>query len=65
MKLVTMLNEIFKEEKPMVTEEELRELNKRNQERVKKMIEQMGRKWLCHPDNRVPRKKEEPKNAVH
>lgn len=44
----------------MITDEELRELSKRNLERAKKMIEKMGSKYLCHPMNRVRRK--EPTN---
>jgi hypothetical protein len=40
----------------VVTDEMLDELDKRNQERAKKLIKEMGNKWAHHPDNYVKRK---------
>jgi len=36
----------------------LQELRARNEERARKMIEQLGEKWLCHPSNQVKKKNE-------
>jgi Mg/Co/Ni transporter MgtE len=40
----------------VVTDEMLDELDKRNQERAKKLIKEMGNKWAHHPDNYIKRK---------
>jgi hypothetical protein len=36
----------------------MEELGKRNEARVKQIIKDMGTKWLGHPDNAVPHKRE-------
>ena len=36
----------------------MEELGKRNEARVKQIIKEMGTKWLGHPDNSVPHKRE-------
>ena len=36
----------------------MEELGKRNEARVKQLIKEMGTKWLGHPDNAVPHKRE-------
>jgi hypothetical protein len=40
----------------VMTLEILDELDKRNQERAKNLIKEMGNKWAHHPDNYVKRK---------
>jgi hypothetical protein len=40
----------------VITDDMLEELNKRNQERAKNLIKEMGNKWAHHPDNYVKRK---------
>lgn len=37
----------------MNIEEQLQQLQKRNEERVKEVIAKLGTKYLCHPANRV------------
>lgn len=37
----------------MNIEQQLHEINQRNQQRVKDTIEKLGTKYLCHPINRV------------
>ena len=37
----------------MITEEDISQLQKRNEDRVKQMISELGEKWLLHPNNRV------------
>lgn len=39
-----------------VTEQALRELQERNEQRARELIEKMGPKWWCHPSNQVKRK---------
>jgi len=41
----------------MLQNEELKELQARNEARAKKMIEEMGTKYLCHPSNFVTKAK--------
>ena len=38
-----------------ILENKLRAINERNLERVEKAKESMGKKYLCHPSNRVTR----------
>jgi hypothetical protein len=40
----------------VMTMDILDELDKRNQERAKNLIKEMGSKWAHHPDNYVKRK---------
>ena len=40
----------------VITDDILDELDKRNQERAKNLIKEMGNKWAHHPDNYVQRK---------
>lgn len=40
-----------------MTEQELKELQARNQERAQQMIQKMGTKYLCHPDNQITKRK--------
>ena len=47
------MQEVIQTEKIFVTDDDIRELRKRNEARARKMIEEMGSKWLLHPDNRV------------
>jgi hypothetical protein len=39
-----------------ITYDVMEELGKRNEARVKKLIAEMGSKWIGHPDNHVNRK---------
>jgi hypothetical protein len=41
-----------------MTYDVMEELGKRNEARVKKLIAEMGNKWIGHPDNHVNRKTE-------
>lgn len=40
-----------------MTDQELKELQERNLVRAKQLIEKMGSKYLCHPDNKVTKAK--------
>jgi hypothetical protein len=40
-----------------MTEQELKELQERNLARVQQKIKELGPKWLCHPQNRIPKVK--------
>jgi transposase-like protein len=40
-----------------MTDQELKELQERNQKRVQETIQKMGTKYLLHPANRITRKK--------
>lgn len=40
-----------------MTEDELKALQERNEARAKEMREAMGKKYLCHPANRVTKAK--------
>ena len=50
-----MISEDMKEGIIMLDTPELIELRTRNEARAKAMREQMGAKWLCHPNN-APKK---------
>lgn len=39
-----------------MSEQELKELRSRNEERLKQAKEKLGSKWLLHPDNKVNKK---------
>lgn len=39
-----------------MTDTQLQELQQRNEERAKALIESMGKSYLCHPENQVKRK---------
>lgn len=41
-----------------MTHDVMEELGKRNHARVKKLIAEMGTKWIGHPDNHIKRKTE-------
>lgn len=41
-----------------MTYDVMEELGKRNEARVKKLIAEMGTKWIGHPDNHIRRKTE-------
>jgi hypothetical protein len=41
-----------------MTYDVMEELGKRNEARVKKLIAEMGTKWIGHPDNHIKRKTE-------
>ena len=41
-----------------MTHDVMEELGKRNHARVKKLIAEMGAKWIGHPDNHIKRKTE-------
>jgi hypothetical protein len=45
-----------------ITYDVMEELGKRNQARVKKIIAEMGAKWIGHPDHHVKRKSEDSAN---
>lgn len=40
-----------------LTQKDYEELRARNEARVKKLIEEMGTKYLCHPENFITKKK--------
>jgi hypothetical protein len=40
----------------VMTDDIIEALQNHNQAKTKALIEQMGNKWLCHPDNFVQRK---------
>lgn len=40
----------------VMTDDIIEALQKHNQAKSKALIEQMGNKWLCHPDNYIQRK---------
>jgi hypothetical protein len=42
--------------KPAISDQEIDELVKRNQERLQKAIANLGDRWLLHPSNKVTRK---------
>jgi phage gp29-like protein len=39
------------------TESQAFEMRQRNEARAKQLIEQMGRKYVCHPDNQITKQK--------
>jgi uncharacterized protein (DUF1330 family) len=45
-----------------MTEQDLKDLQARNEARAKEAIEKMGAKYLCHPDNAVTKKR--PKKPI-
>ena len=40
----------------VMTDDIIEALQKHNQAKSKSLIEQMGNKWICHPDNFIKRK---------
>jgi hypothetical protein len=48
-----------------MTNQELVELRIRNEKRAKKLIKDMGAKWLCHPKNRVEKLSKEEVEKRH
>lgn len=45
--------EDIRTENTIMSDAYIQELQARNEERVRKLIESMGQKWLLHPSNRV------------
>lgn len=45
--------EDIRTENTVMSDAYIQELQARNEERVRKLIESMGQKWLLHADNRV------------
>ncbi len=44
----------------MITNQEMKDLRERNEERLKQVKEKLGSKWLLHPENKI-RKQEKNK----
>ena len=57
-KLQDQITEFFRENNIVSMEEELQALRKRNEERARAAIQELGEKWIAHPSHAAQRIKQ-------
>jgi len=57
-KLQDQIKEFFREDNIVSLEEELQALRKRNEERARAAIQELGEKWIAHPSHAAQRIKQ-------